>query len=147
MKWKEWLQRGEQSADPFEALSNHWRAFNHLFAESKGGTERDKIEAFVKARLTDESAARILQARSEEVRCLTSEPVVDMRGNGKDTTSQMEAFASSGSALERLVAICLITYQVRCNLEHGQKSPSRQRDADLCSAASPVVGDVVRCTN
>src|SRR6185369_2494101 len=45
----------------------------------------------------------------------------------------------SSSPTESLMLI----YQVRCNFEHGQKSPSRARDEALCEAACPFMSGVV----
>jgi hypothetical protein len=55
----------------------------------------------------------------------------------------MEQFAEAATELEKLVALFMVIYQVRCNFEHGQKSPSRGRDEALCTAACPFVAKVV----
>lgn len=49
-----------------------------------------------------------------------------MRGNGKDTTPYIHAFEFATDALAKLKEIFMVIYQVRCNLEHGQKSPSSE---------------------
>lgn len=67
-----------------------------------------------------------------------------MRGNGKDTSQHIAQFGAAATALEKIGALFMIIYQVRCNFEHGQKSPTRARDRMLCEAACPFVADVVR---
>lgn len=141
MKAREWLKRGEESADPFDALSNYWRGFNNLFAGR--GQERDLISAFLRAHVDEQFAAALLGNHAQEAHTLLSQPVKDMRGNGKDTSPFMKEFAKVATALDKLVALFMVIYQVRCNFEHGQKSPSRGRDEALCKAACSFVQRVV----
>ena len=66
-----------------------------------------------------------------------------MRGNGRDTSANIQAFNAATDSLAKLQEVFMVIYQVRCNLEHGQKSPSRERDIQLCQAASPLVAHIV----
>ena len=66
-----------------------------------------------------------------------------MRGNGRDTSANIEQFGREERPLPKLQQLFEVIYQVRCNLEHGQKSPNNERDVDLCRCAAPVVADVV----
>jgi hypothetical protein len=142
VKAGEWLGRGETAADSFDALSNYWRGFNNIFAGQ--GQERQLISAFLQSKLDEEFAQELLDAHTQEVADLMSTPVIDMRGNGKDTSQYMAEFGAAATAIEKLVALFMVIYQVRCNLEHGQKSPSQVRDQTLCQAACPFVAGVVR---
>lgn len=47
------------------------------------------------------------------------------------------------TAVEKLVALFMVIYQVRCNFEHGQKSPSSNRDQDHCRVACRFVAALV----
>lgn len=141
MKAREWLARGAAAGDPFDALSNYWRGFNYLFAGK--GQERELISVFLRARVDEQFARGLLDAHSNETTVLLSQPVIDMRGNGKDTSQYMEEFGAAATAVEKLAALFMVIYQVRCNFEHGQKSPSGARDEALCSAACPFVAGVV----
>ena len=141
MKAREWLKRGAAAGDPFDALSNHWRGFNNLFAGN--GQERELISALLRTRLDEEFVQHLLGAQVADAQVLLSQPVIDMRGNGKDTSQYMKEFEEAGTSLDKLVALFMVIYQVRCNLEHGQKSPSRERDGALCKAACPFVAAVV----
>jgi len=66
-----------------------------------------------------------------------------MRGNGRNTAKHIQAFQAGNTSLGKLKELFMIIYQVRCNLEHGQKSPSRDRDVELCRSARPLVDRVV----
>lgn len=138
---REWLDRGAAAADPFDAFSNYWRGFNNLFAGR--GQERDLISEFLRRGFTEQFAQELLDAHAEEATVLVSRPVIDMRGNGRDTSQYMVEFVVAPSAVEKLVALFMVIYRVRCNLEHGQKSPSRVRDESLCNAACPFIAGVV----
>lgn len=144
MKAHEWWARGETTTDSFDALSNYWRGFNNLFAGQ--GIERQLISDFLHSRLDESFAQELLNTHVQEVDYLTSTPIVDMRLNGKDTSQHIENFNAATTAIERVVALFMVIYQIRCNFEHGQKLPSRERDKKLCQAACPFVARVVQHT-
>ena len=141
MKAVEWLSRGNEATDPFDALSNYWRAFNNLFAGN--ARERELISSFLRENIDESFARSLIQDQVKNVEVLVKQPVKDMRGNGRDTSPYMRQFRSAQTELNRLTILFMIIYQVRCNFEHGQKSPSRARDRDLCRAACPIVAAVV----
>lgn len=143
MKAREWLERGNQEKDPVDAFSNFWRWFNNLFFHIVSSTERDKIKAFLNQKISEADAEEILHAHTDEIAYLLSQPVIDMRRNGRDTKPNIEAFNAATDYLTKLKELFLVIYQVRCNLEHGQKSPNRERDVHLCQSASPLVANVV----
>jgi hypothetical protein len=143
MNVREWFDRGRQSADPFDAFSNFWRAFNKLYSTVGQGYERDKIKLFLRQQLSEAQAMEILQINASSVSYLLSRPVIDMRGNGKDTAPNIQAFHAADDSLTKLQELFMIIYQVRCNLEHGEKSPSMDRDLMLCQLAAPLVAYVV----
>lgn len=142
VKAQEWLESGSNSTNVFDAFSNYWRGFNNLFAGR--GNERDLISRFIQSNIDEEFSKYLLMAYSKEVGYLTLQPVIDMRGNGRDTSQYITAFNQAKTVVEKIVSVFMIIYQVRCNFEHGQKSPSRERDKALCNAACPIVAEVVR---
>jgi hypothetical protein len=143
MKAREWHERGARAEDPFDALSNFWRGFNNLFFTAGNGAERQKITAFLQGNVSEAGAVRLLSEYADCVDYLLSEPVIDMRGNGKDTAPNIAAFKAATTSLEKLEHVLMVVYQVRCNLEHGQKSPNRERDAELCRRSAPIIAALV----
>jgi hypothetical protein len=143
VKAQEWLERGIRETDPIHAFSDFWRGFNNLFFSAAKGQERDKIRAFLAQRVSEEEAKAMLGKYSAEIDYLISQSVIDMRGNGRDTADNIHAFMVSPTSLGKVEEVFMIIYQVRCNLEHGQKSPSRERDIQLCQSASPLVAHVI----
>lgn len=143
MKAREWLERGKKLADPIDAFSSYWRGFNNLFSSIGHGQERDQIKSYVGARITSEQSQEILDTNAANIDYLLSQPVIDMRGNGKDTSPNIQAFNIAVDSKAKLSELFMVIYQVRCNLEHGQKSPSRDRDVRLCACAAPVISYVL----
>lgn len=143
MKAKEWHQRGKLQKDPINALAEFWRGFNNLFFPLKGADERDKIRKFLASEISEKQAAAVLDARKKEIGVLVAKPILDMRGNGRDTQASIAAFNAGKDSLSKLQELFMMIYQVRCNLEHGQKSPNRERDVELCAASFPIVADIV----
>jgi hypothetical protein len=141
LKAAEWLHRGHNTNDPFEGLSNYWRGFNNLFAGQR--PERELISSFLRVQIDETFAQKLIEANAKDLVTLIQQPVLDMRGNGRDTSIFISQFDGAETAVDKLVALFMIIYQVRCNLEHGQKSPSRDRDRALCKAACPFVAAVV----
>jgi len=143
MKAHEWFKRGDKEDDPVEKFSNYWRGFNNLFFDFGNGPERQKIKYFLDRNISEEDAEKMLQTYKSEVAYLLSQPVRDMRGNGRDTGKYIENFMKATDSLSKIKELFMIIYQVRCNLEHGQKSPNRERDIQLCKSSSPLVAHVI----
>lgn len=98
MKAREWLGRGKQMADPIDAFSNYWRGFNNLFSSVGSGQERDLIKSYLGAHITSEQSQEILDTNAANIDYLLSQPVIDMRGNGKDTSPNIQAFNIASDA-------------------------------------------------
>ncbi|MGL5486860.1 MAG: hypothetical protein ACRDC6_11305 [Shewanella sp.] len=143
MKAREWLERGLERNDPIDLFTDAWRGFNNLFYIEPGHTERDKINSYLSTKVNEKVAQELIEGHKTEIEYLVSQPVIDMRGNGRNTAESINEFNISGSNLEKLQALFKIIYQVRCNLEHGQKSPTRERDIKLCSSSWSLVAEVV----
>ncbi|NOY73535.1 MAG: hypothetical protein GXP14_14405 [Gammaproteobacteria bacterium] len=143
MKARKWLDRGLDRSDPIDLLTDSWRGFNNLFFQCYGGSEREKIKNFIAQSVSEETASQLITGHKHEIEYLLSRPVIDMSGNGRNTSRSIEAYTNANSSIEKLKEIFLIIYQVRCNLEHGQKSPDRERDVQLCASAWPFVAEVV----
>lgn len=143
MKAREWLERGKQMSDPIDAFSSYWRGFNNLFSSVGQGQERDRIKSYLGTNISPEQAQEVLNINTAQIDYLLSQPVIDMRGNGKDTSRSIEAFHGAADTKAKLSELFMVIYQVRCNLEHGQKSPIRDRDVRLCACAAPIISYVI----
>jgi hypothetical protein len=146
MTAQEWFTRGQEANDPFDALSNFWRAFNHLFFPGPNAQERDKIRRFLRQNVGEAEARDLLRRHPEPIRCLLEYPVIDMRSNGRDMSANITAFHAADPPQTKLEELLMIIYQVRCNFEHGQKAPSNDRDRGLCASAAVLLRDVIAIT-
>ncbi len=138
---REWLERGANAQSPFEAFTNFWIAFNNLYGPD-GAREIDRIVGFLSDNTTTTQASKVIQDHPDQIAYLLSEPVIDMRGNGRDTAEAIVAFHGTADPLEQLRQLFRVIYQVRCNLLHGQKSPTVVRDEHLCNCSAPIVAAV-----
>ena len=142
---REWLQRGLDAESPIDALTNCWRGFNRLYAANQNiGDERRKIRLYLDQTISPQDAHAILVKNDQACLYLLSKPVIDMRGTGRDTHSAIDAFLTKSEPKDKLAEIFMIIYQVRCNLEHGDKSPSANRDIELCRFSVPFVVEVLK---
>ncbi|MCK8132029.1 HEPN domain-containing protein [Pseudoalteromonas sp. 2CM28B] len=143
MKSIEWLERGLNQNDPIDCLSNCWMGFNSLYSNSSSKTEVDSIKSFIDTNVDLKVAQELLDNHQIEITYFMTRPVIDMRGNGKSSQTDIDIFNSTDCAVSKLKSILMVIYQVRCNLMHGQKSPSRDRDVDLCKHSWPFVAELV----
>ncbi len=143
MKAQEWLDRGNATHDPIDAFSNYYKGLNNLFSSITSGSERDKIKQLIQDKIPEKNASQILETHSKNIDFLLSTPVIDMRGNGKDTREYIANYNSTKDDIEKLKNVFMVIYQIRCNLEHGQKSPSRERDISLCQNTLPLLDSVI----
>lgn len=117
--------------------------FNSLYSNSSSKTEVDSIKSFIDTNVDLKVAQELLDIHQIEITYFMTRPVIDMRGNGKSSQTDIDIFNSTDCAVSKLKSILMVIYQVRCNLMHGQKSPSRDRDVDLCKHSWPFVAELV----
>lgn len=145
MKALEWIERAEIAEDVFQRMDDAWRAFNNLYAEGNvAGSELERLQDYLRRTIEEKASFRLISEFKDPIAVLLDPPVIDMRRNGRTTEGHMRAYREAPNAVEQLTALFGIIYQVRCNLQHGQKSPRRPRDRDLCAAAAPVIIEVVK---
>ena len=142
--YQQWLVRGDNATDPFDALANYWRGFNGLYFPFEGSNEREKIKAFIQAAIPEDRASYLINNNLAPIDRLLSEPIIDMRGTGRNTAENIDEFHRRVTYLDKLKEVCMVAYQVRCNAEHGQKLPIDERDRYLCKAASILLADILR---
>jgi hypothetical protein len=141
---REWLDRGMAAASPIDAFRDFWIGFNSLYASALKVPERAKIEIYLNAMVPVAVASQFIANHPTQIQYLLSQPVIDMRGNGKDTGPDIIRYNTSNNDLEKLISLFMVIYQVRCNLEHGQKLPSNPRDFRLCEDSAPIVHSVLQ---
>jgi hypothetical protein len=66
-----------------------------------------------------------------------------MRMSGRSTEYEIDEFESSSDPVKRISKVFRVIYQVRCNLEHGDKLPSNHRDVKLVASSLPIVKSIL----
>lgn len=138
---KKWLALGHDAATPYDAFSNYWWAFSSLLPSSTD-SERRRISGFVSDCVSEDAAGVMLKDVAEQVSFLMRIPVRDMRDQRRNTSNEMQRYQSASTDLEKLDAVMMVVYMVRCNLQHGHKVPDSERDQKLCVAAGTMVAAV-----
>lgn len=139
MKAKEWYERAQNETDTFDKFNNLWISFNNFYSSRRSISDRMKISEFITDHITEIKANEILSSCNKEISYLVSIPVIDMRGSGHDTTQNITSFLNSTTNIEKIKQILIIIYQVRCNVMHGDKSPTRDRDIQLCESSAKIL--------
>lgn len=143
VKAREWLERGLNHNDPIDCLCNCWMGFNNLYSIYQVGAEPLAIKTFIDTKVDTAFAQALIEHHEQEVNYFMSRPVIDMRGNGRSTQRDIDDYNASNCPISKLKSILMVIYQVRCNLMHGKKSPSRDRDVELCKSSWPFVAELV----
>lgn len=143
VKSKEWLERGLNHDDPMDCLSNCWMGLNNLYSAYQSNTEVGSIKQFIDNKVDVKTAQELIDNHQTEIAYFMSRPIIDMRGNGRNSQRDIDSYNASSCPLAKLKSILMFIYQVRCNLMHGQKSPSRERDIELCKHSWPFVAELV----
>lgn len=134
----EWYKYGlEKGDDTIVKFMMHWIAFNWLYScyKGEGGGERKAIGLFCEKHYR--VLARYKAFQTKEINIFLESPIVDM-AKGTITSANERVFNKLvyGNGVERIQALMLSMYQVRCNLFHGSKSLKVKKDLNLIHASS-----------
>ncbi len=115
-----------------------WTAFNALYNAANGRTERGKVRASVQRFLTEDKAAELLTQLLPPKEPLPDPPPGDTRYTETDPQFRRPARREltlvsneSKAATDRVAALMVLVYQIRCSLVHGNKNPQLDRDDQL----------------
>jgi len=143
LKAEEWFKRGHEANNPLDAFNHFWVAFNNLYSSQNGRFEPQKIKNYLSSHVSEDVALELLERHSDKIDFLISQPVKHIPENGQDTQGHVDAYTGSENPIDKLKSIFMIIYQIRCNLIHGQKSPSRERDVELCNNSCGILSAVI----
>lgn len=123
-----------------------WMAFNALYGVRGGRSERARVISTVRMFLREHDALGILERCQQPINAIGALPPGDMRRASSDPRFRMASEEDwstyrkpSASPQERLAAVTGLLYQVRCNLLHGSKDPSNDRDRMLVAASVDIL--------
>lgn len=146
-KAQEWLEEGRKSIinkeNPMDSFDDFYKALNSLYNYMEGEHERKKIKNLIQTKISQVYAKEILEKYNKDIDYLLSEPVIDMKAIENNTNRNIIIYRKAKNNIQKLQEIFMIIYQIRCNLDHGNKSPSRERDCILCQHSLPFLESIV----
>lgn len=143
-------KEGDTSSDLAFRFIAYWIAFNAFYGHGNPKqTEKDQIKKCIENNKT--LLAHLINLDTDQaLSVFKNDPVYSMRGGARGGTANTEqqskddkfsqelhhAFCDlNRSYIERLKALMLTIYQVRCNMFHGSKSPYPERNYELVKAS------------
>jgi hypothetical protein len=139
----DWLRQSldpSLGTNPFMRFMNAWIAFNALYASQIDSVDGDwnQVKKFAEDERLVEMHRRLLRhpslpAYSQAIDVLAAHGVTNVK-MGRRRDIRLE---------KPLLDVLQCIYQVRCNLFHGDKFMSNERDAELVTAAFVVITNLL----
>jgi len=113
-------------------------AFNAMYGGESDARERSRVMSCIRRNMNERAAVRVLRQSTKSVDRILAIPPANLLLNRWDpkfrAASQRCAALyrnKAETAVGRLAGLAGVLYQVRCNLLHGSKDPSNERDRML----------------
>ena len=152
-RWEEWYDYGVENNDPFFVkFMTLWVAFNQIYSKFSGEDEKPKSERVQIMKCLEKDEEDQLLTRdlfdsifaSPFIKVFKNDPVCsydrlekkfipDSFKNNETVNNENEQWQ------ERIKALFMMIYQVRCNLFHGSKEVSNPRDVKLVKCAGEIL--------
>jgi hypothetical protein len=127
-------------------FSELWMAFNAMYGGETDARERSRVMSCIRRNLTERAAVRVLRQSTKSIDLILAIPSVNLLLNRWDpkfrAASQRCAAlyrSRTVTAIGRLAGVAGVLYQIRCNLLHGSKDPSNERDRLLVKESLVVL--------
>lgn len=152
-RWEEWYDYGVENNDPFFVkFMTLWIAFNQIYSKFSGEEEKPKTERVQIMKCLEKDEENQLLTRelfdsiftSPFIKVFKDEPVCSYDRLEKkfipDSFKNNETVKNENEKWqERIKALFMMIYQVRCNLFHGSKEVSNPRDVKLVKCAGEII--------
>lgn len=127
-------------------FSELWMAFNALYGGETDARERSRVMTCIRRNMSELAAVRVLRQSTQSVDRILAVPPANLLLNRWDpkfrAASQRCAAmyrSEAETAVGRLAGVVGVLYQIRCNLLHGSKDPSNDRDRILVKESLVVL--------
>lgn len=127
-------------------FSELWMAFNAMYGGETDALERSRVMSCVRRNMSELAAVRVLRQCTQSVDQILAVPPANLLLNRWDpkfrAASQRCAALyrnKAETAVSRLAGVVGVLYQIRCNLLHGSKDPSNERDRMLVKESLVVL--------
>jgi hypothetical protein len=146
---KIWIKKSEDENDCYDKFVYLWFAFNAIYNnyfDSYNDSERYAIKKMIDGHrhLLKERASIEILGDSATIYFM-NRTIRDCKINGNDTSEHRIILSQQDqSHARRIKSLCMILYQVRCNLFHGNKLFGRESDDEVVKQASIALGKVIK---
>ncbi len=152
-RWEEWYNYGVENNDPFFIkFMTLWIAFNQIYSKFSGEEKKPKSERVQIMECLEKDEENHLLTRelfdsiftSPFIKVFKEDPVCSYDRLEKkfipDAFKNNETVKNENKQWqERIKALFMMIYQVRCNLFHGSKEVSNPRDVKLVKCAGEIL--------
>lgn len=135
-----WYEYGCKNREPsYVRFLAHWMAFNWLYSNFPGDDERSKIESFLNHYYSCIEANT--DFNNPIYKPFFCKEVIDMKyKNSYWSKKNFQTLINPHQPMkDRINALFMTMYQVRCNLFHGQKNPESSRDRELVESTAIIL--------
>ena len=131
-----WISKGDNEEDNFSKFISYWVAFNcWLFTVTNEVRDKQALEVLFKREyLYKDFLGLVPQYESTLSKLIAVCPVENNRLNFSKDIKDMQNFPE----------IIKVIYLIRCNLFHGTKIESSERDEEVVSASIPVLEFILK---
>ncbi len=147
----DWYRYGTEINDPFFVkFMAMWMIFNFLYNDHYkrnygNGYKKDGIKIDAYCRDKKEILTRVYDKvfKSSFIE-IFKDNAVNSLGNSNDGISNWKILKNKNAApAERMKALLKIIYIVRCNLFHGWKNPTNERDVELIRCSGEILQMII----
>lgn len=141
-----------RSASPkdWREFGSLWMAFNAIYGGEPDRKERSRVMSVIRRYITQSAARRVLRECRSSVDRILDVPPGNMQLDALDPSFRAASRRCAAiyrnpreTPRGRLAAVGGVLYQVRCNLVHGTKDPSIERDRVLVRESLDVLRALV----
>lgn len=127
-------------------FSELWMAFNAMYGGETDARERSRVMSCVRRNMSERAALRVLRKSTKSVDQILAIPPANLLLNRWDPKFRAASQRCAAlyrnkkeTAVGRLAGVVGVLYQIRCNLLHGSKDPSSERDQMLVKESLVVL--------
>ena len=135
---KGWIKKGDGETDSFFKFISYWIAFNcWLTTKTNEYCDRDALDKLYKEPSLYGGFSSIVNDGNNKKLFDALVGICPIENNRKRTKRPVNDYKNFAEVMN-------VLYEIRCNLFHGSKIDSNERDAQVMRAAVPVLELIVK---
>lgn len=147
-----WYKRGKQETDPFDKFIDMWISYNAIYSDTHGDYEIDRAANCAGNIYSKNVQKYNVLLSTEDAQYFGKRKIVDCKNSkytAEDSRAKIECYDPSDykSCAEAFESLIKCIYKVRCNLFHGDKTPSGpvdfNDDTEIVTHAGAVMQSIL----